>query len=148
MAGYDIIDGQRVPGMEITEDHVLDGSHRGSISVRGATLTIRGEHHGSLAVAGEGRVIVEGEHHGSTSLAGSSVLEILGSNQGSTSVGDGSSVVVQPTGKLAGSMSNNGRLLIRGVFGGAYSGSGERILEGAGYVKQPRVVNGIHYYEW
>ena len=148
MAGYDIIDGKRVPGLEITEDHVLRGIHRGSISVVGCTLTVCGEHHGSLSVTGEGKVIIEGEHHGSTSVTGSSTLEVSGQSHGSTSISRGSMILVQPTGKLAGSMINDGQLFIRGVFGGAYSGNGERVLEGEGYIKQARVVDGVHYYEW
>lgn len=148
MAGYDIIDGKRVPGLEVTEDQVLRGSHRGSISVIGCTLTITGEHHGSLSVNRKGYVVVEGSHHGSTSVSDSSTFEIVGSNHGSTSVAAGSLVIVQPSGTLAGSMNNNGRLIIRGVFGGACSGTGDQVLEGAGCVKQARIKDGIHYYDW
>jgi hypothetical protein len=37
---------------------------------------------------------------------------------------------------------------VRGVFGGARSGDGELILEGAGYIKEPVIRDGVHYYEW
>ncbi|WP_430304064.1 hypothetical protein [Pseudomonas mosselii] len=148
MDSFDIIDGKRVPGTKITSDEVLLGSHHGSISVIGCTFVIAGSHHGSLSVSGNGRVIVEGQHHGSTSLSEGSRLEVVGSSHGSTSIAAGSILVVEPFGKLAGSMHNNGRLVIRGAFGGAYSGRGESVVEGDGYIKQPRIEGGVHYYEW
>lgn len=148
MESYDIIDGKQVPGTKITSDEVLLGSHRGSISVIGCTLIIAGSHHGSLSISDNGRVIVKGEHHGSTSLSAGSRLEVAGSSHGSTSIASGGLLVIEPFGKVAGSMRNNGRLVIRGVFGGSYSGHGERILEGNGYIKQPRIEGDVHYYDW
>lgn len=148
MAGYDIIDGIRVPGLTLTQNQVLYGTHQGSITVSGCTLVIRGTLQGSLSVENGGEVLIEGTQQGSTNLSGNSRVEISGKCQGSTNICTGSEVIVQTSGKLGGSMNNNGQLIIRGVFGGAYNGSGHTFVEGDGYIKEPRVENGVHYYDW
>jgi len=57
-------------------------------------------------------------------------------------------LVIEETGKLAGTLNNNGKVILRGVFGGARSGNGEFIVEGNGYIKQPVVRDGVSYYQW
>lgn len=148
MAGYDIIDGVRVPGTTLTKNQVLLGTHQGSIKVVGCTLVISGTLQGSLSVESGGEVLIEGTHQGSTNVSGNSRVEVSGKCQGSTNISSGSEVLVQPFGQLQGSMNNNGKLVIRGAFGGAYSGQGNTFVEGDGYIKQPRVENGVHYYDW
>lgn len=148
MAIYDIIDGVRVPGLTLTENQVLHGTHRGSITVSGCTLVIKGTLQGSLSVENGGEVLIEGTQQGSTNVSGSSMVEISGKCQGSTNINGGSQVIIQPSGRLQGSMTNYGKLIIRGVFGGAYNGSGQTFLEGDGHIKEPRVENGVHYYDW
>lgn len=148
MAGYDIIDGIRVPGTTFTQDEVLLGRHQGSITVSGCTLVISGTLQGSLSVENGGLVLIAGKQQGSTNVSGNSRVEISGICQGSTNIGTGSEVVVQPSGRLQGSMNNNGKLIIRGAFGGAYNGRGDTLVEGDGYIKKPRIENGVHYYDW
>lgn len=148
MAGYDIIDGKRVPGKILTENQTLLGTHQGSITVRNCTLVISGALHGSLSVEGGGNVLIEGTHKGSTSVSEKSLIKIFGKCQGSMNIGPFSQVVIQPSGMLQGSINNNGKMIIRGVFGGACSGRGETSVEGNGYIKQPRIENGVHYYDW
>ncbi|MBH3372864.1 MULTISPECIES: hypothetical protein [Pseudomonas] len=148
MAGYDIIDGVRVSGTTFTKDQVLIGRHQGSITVSGCTLVIGGTLQGSLSVEEGGNVLIEGSHQGSTNLSGNSKVEVFGKCQGSTNIGTGSEVIVQPSGRLQGSMNNNGKLIIRGAFGGACNGRGDMHVEGNGYIKQPRIENGVHYYDW
>lgn len=41
-----------------------------------------------------------------------------------------------------------GAVVLRGIFGGSRSGSGELAFEGDGYEKQPKIRDGVHYYEW
>ena len=67
---------------------------------------------------------------------------------GTTNVSNYGTVIVEERGKLTGTLSNNGVVIVRGVFGGAKSGNGELILEGNGYIKQPTIKNGMNYYEW
>ncbi|MDH2244431.1 hypothetical protein N5J70_21045 [Pseudomonas sp. GD03909] len=148
MAGYDIIDGMRVPRTILTTNQILSGRHQGSITVIGCTLVINGTLQGSLSVESGGEVLVEGTQQGSTNVSGNSRVEVSGKCQGSTNIGPGSEVLIQPSGKLQGSMNNNGKLIVRGEFGGAYSGQGDISVEGDGYIKQPRIENGVHYYDW
>lgn len=148
MAGYDIIDGVRVPGLTITQNQVLYGTHRGSITVSGCTLVISGTLQGSLSVENGGEVLIEGAQQGSTNVSGNSRVEISGKCQGSTNINAGSEVIVQPSGRLQGSMNNYGKLIIRGAFGGAYNGRGHTLVEDDGYIKQPRIESGVHYYDW
>ena len=77
------------------------------------------------------------------------ILEkIFGELHGTTNVSVHGTAVVEAHGKLAGTLSNNGTVIVRGVFGGAQSGHGELILEENGYIKQPVIKNGMNYYEW
>jgi len=148
MASYDIIDGVRVPGLTLTQNQVLYGTHQGSITVSGCTLVISGKLKGSLSVENGGEVLIEGTQQGSTNVSRGSRVEISGTCQGSTNICAGSEVIVQHSGRLQGSMNNNGKLIIRGAFGGSYTGQGDTLVEGEGYIKQPRIENGVHYYDW
>ena len=75
-------------------------------------------------------------------------MMVRGKAQGSVHISVGSKVIVESSGTLSGSMKNEGELTIRGVFGGSYLGSGIKVLEGSGCIKEPRIVDGVHYYEW
>lgn len=147
MESYDIIDGQRVPGAVISSDQVITGTHRGSLRIEGCAVVIIGEVHGSVSVSQGATLGLEGTLHGSTSVSDGGLISISGRLYGSISIDATSKVIIEPSGSLSGSMSNNGDLLIRGVFGGAYSGRGMIRTEGAGYIKQPRIENGVHYYD-
>lgn len=71
----------------------------------------------------------------------------MGELHGTTNVSDYGTVIIEKIGKLAGALHNNGIVIIRDVYGGSQSGSGELILEGNGYIKQPTIRNGVNYYE-
>lgn len=73
---------------------------------------------------------------------------VSGAIEGTTTVERGGELVVAASAKLAGTLHNDGLVIVRGVFGGAQSGTGELRLEDQGHIKQPRVRDGIHYYEW
>ena len=73
---------------------------------------------------------------------------IVGELHGTTNVCNYGTVIIEKHGKLAGTLSNNGVVIVRGVFGGAQSGNGELILEGNGYIKQATIKDEINYYEW
>lgn len=147
MESYDIIDGRRVPGTVISSDQVITGTHRGSLRIEGCAVVIIGVVHGSVSVSQSATLDLEGTIHGSTSVSSGGLINISGKLHGSTSIAANARVIIEPSGSLSGSMSNNGDLLIHGVFGGAYSGRGTIRTEGAGYIKQPRIENGVHYYD-
>ena len=145
---YDYIDGKRVPQTRLDGDHSIDGKHHGSVSIHGGELTLTGELHGSLAVSSGSTALIVGSQHGSVSVAAGAKARVMGAINGSVSIGRGATVEIEPGGKLAGSLHNNGLMVVRGVFGGASSGQGQVRIEGDGYIKEPRVENGVHYYDW
>ncbi|MDH0797582.1 hypothetical protein [Pseudomonas carnis] len=138
---------QKLPSLTVTADQVIADSFQGSISVKGCTLVISGSHQGSLAISEGAMVEVYGAHQGSTSISGDSKMVVSGTNLGSVTISSDSELVVEFGGKHTGSVGNEGRLIIRGTFGGSTSGSGAQTVEEGGYIKAPRIENGIHYYD-
>lgn len=139
---------QKLPSLTVTIDQILADTYQGSISVEGCTLVIKGSHQGSLAISDGAAVMIDGTHQGSTSISGGSRMTVTGTNQGSVSISSNSELTIESGGRHSGSVSNNGRLVIRGALAGASSGAGIQTIEGSGYIKPPRIENGIHYYEW
>lgn len=145
---FDCINGVEVPQLVVESDCVIQGRHDGTVHVENGTLSIYGELHGTLDVQSDAAVIIIGEQHGSVSVESNAKVTVIGELHGTTSVYNCGTIVVEETGKLAGSLHNNGVVIVRGVFGGAQSGLGELILEGTGHIKYPTIKNGISYYEW
>jgi cytoskeletal protein CcmA (bactofilin family) len=145
---HDVIDGQEVPSMVVNSDHVLSGTHDGSVQVEAGYFELRGRLRGSLHLHTGATASISGVQAGSISLESGVSVRVTGAIDGSTFVDQGSTLVVEAGARLAGSLHNEGRVIVRGVFGGAQSGSGELRLEGHGCVKQPVVRDGAHYYEW
>ena len=145
---YDYIDGKHVPPLVITQDTTINGTHNGSVHLENGCLTITGTLNGSLNVQSNTKAIIFGTQNGSVSIDDNALIVVNGSLNGSTHISKYATVVVEKDGKLAGSLSNNGKLIIRGVFGGSKSGHGEVILEGNGYIKQPTIKNDASSYEW
>ncbi|SDG86028.1 hypothetical protein SAMN05216588_101216 [Pseudomonas flavescens] len=148
MDSYDIIDGRKVPQLTITSDTVISDKHQGSIKVVGCQLTILGTVNGSISVYQGGSVIIQGQVNGSLAIDQMCTVTILGRCNGSASLANLARVLIEPSGRLAGSIANFGELVVRGAFGGAQSGNGRVRIEGDGYIKQPVIRNGVHYYDW
>lgn len=148
MTGYSMVGGRKVPNTVITSDQSLDGIHKTGFEVIGCTVVINGTLQGSLSMAGGATVIVKGNNQGSISVSDRGTLRIFGKCQGSVSVSKNSTVVVEREGTFSGSIHNDGTLIIRGGFGGASSGTGTQSVEDDGYIKQPRIENGISHYDW
>jgi cytoskeletal protein CcmA (bactofilin family) len=146
--GVDNIDGQKTPQLVVIGDYTLVDKHRGTVHVEGGDFQLNGTLQGTLDVQSGVRVRIRGEQQGSVSIADGAVVILTGAIQGSTQVGEGGTLVVEAGGRLAGSLSNDGQVFVRGVFGGAYSGEGRLELEGAGYIKQPVIRGGVSVYEW
>ena len=146
--GFDYIDGRDVPQTVIEDDFTIQGKHDGTVHVENGTLTIQGELHGTLDVQSGAKAIIIGKQYGTVSVANNAEILIFGELHGTTNVSVHGTAVVEAHGKLAGTLSNNGTVIVRGVFGGAQSGHGELILEENGYIKQPVIKNGMNYYEW
>lgn len=144
----DIINGREVPRLVVRADHVLTGVHIGGVHAEKGHFELRGTLQGSLAIHPGATATIVGRQQGSVHLGESVSVEELGAIEGSVHIEAGAKLVVEPGAKLAGSLHNDGLVLLRGVFGGSQSGQGELLLEGQGRVKQPRIVNGARYYDW
>lgn len=145
--GYDYIDGQKVPQMVINYDQTIIGQHSGTVHVENGTLTILGELQGTLDVQNGAIVIIIGKQHGTVTVANNATVIIIGELNGTTTVNMRGTVIIEETGKLRGSLCNNGTVIVRGVFGGARSGDGKIQIERNGYIKQPTIKNGVNYYD-
>ncbi|MCC4590417.1 hypothetical protein LL974_04610 [Xanthomonas campestris pv. cannae] len=134
----------------IYSEHTILGTHRGTVRVTsGGILRLDGTLQGTLDIQTGATVHINGRQQGSVAIAPRSSVTVFGAIQGTTSLKPGASLIIEPSGKLAGTLVNYGLVVVRGVFGGAQSGNGTVRLEGNGYIKQPTSVkDGVHYYEW
>jgi hypothetical protein len=150
MSGYDsdLIDGRLVPPLVITSDTVLAGTRMGTIHVEGALLTLRGTNRGTIVVHEGAGLMLEGTQAGTVYVARGGQVTILGALNGETTLEPGATVVVEATGRLAGGLTNAGRVIVRGVYGGCRRGPGAFVLEGVGRLKSPEVIDGITTYIW
>lgn len=144
---YDYIDGIKVSPMVVKNDTILQGERNGSVHVESGTLTIKGLLNGTLDVQNGAKVIIAGKQNGTVLVANNSEILILGELFGTTVVSEYGTIIIETHGKLAGTLNNNGTVIIRGVFGGAQSGQGKIVFEKNGYIKQPIIKNGINCYE-
>lgn len=146
--GDDWIDGREVPQLVICEDYILTGTHLGTVHVECGHFTLAGVLKGTLDVQRDATVLVTGKQQGSVSLESGSEVTVQGAIEGSTTVEHGATLIIEAGGKLAGSLLNNGYVILRGVFGGARTGYGDLKIEEQGHIKQPTIRNGISCYEW
>lgn len=147
--GYDIINGEKVPQLVVTDDYEIFGKHSGTVHVENGTLFISGKLSGTLIVYEGASAIINigGKQSGTVSLYEGAIVQIKGNLSGTTSIPLGAKIVIEESARMVGTTTNNGLVVIRGVFAGATSGNGEFIIEGNGYIKEPTIRNGIHYYE-
>jgi hypothetical protein len=144
----DLIDGREVPQLVITSDHVLVGTHTGTIQVESGHLEVRGTNQGTLNLHPGATATISGSQQGTVSVSPGASVQVTGAIEGTTNVSQDAGVIVEPGGKLAGTLHNDGSVVIRGVFGGVRSGQGSLLFEDQGYEKAPVVRDGVHYYEW
>ena len=145
---YDLIDGQKVPQTYIHDDYKLIETHKGTIIVESGSFILLGTLQGTLSINTTDKAEIIGKQQGTVSIAKDGHVTVAGSIQGTTTVEYGATLIIESTGKLSGALTNNGTVIVRGVFGGPQSGDGEIVIERGGYIKQPTIKNGISYYEW
>lgn len=145
--GVDYFDAEERPRLVVFGDYTLSEDHQGGVHVEAGQFTLHGTLQGSLDIQNGVRAVIRGRQQGSVSVASGARVVVEGSIEGSLSVAQGGVVTVESGGKLAGSLQNNGQVIVRGVFGGALTGTPVR-LEGNGYIKQPNVRDGVNCYEW
>jgi cytoskeletal protein CcmA (bactofilin family) len=145
---YDWIDGRMVPQLVIDRDHVMIGTHAGTVRVRAGRFTLAGTIQGTLEIQRGLIANVAGTQQGTVSVGDASTVTVTGAIEGTATVARGGTLVVEPGGKLAGTLHNDGLVIVRGVFGGAQSGTGKLCLEGQGWIKEPIMRDGVACYEW
>lgn len=145
---FDIIDGKQVPQRVLHEDTLIDHVHRGTVIVESGTLILKGTIHGTLSIQPGAEAIIFGKQHGTVSIRGGAEVTVHGKISGTVSLSRDSKLNIEEGGVVAGTLSNNGLVILRGVFGGANSGNGDFLIEGNGFVKSPEIRDGIHYYNW
>ncbi len=144
----DWIDGRPVPPRIVKADAVISGTHTGTVHIDAGRLTLRGTLRGTLVVHPGAEVVIHATQAGSVDVQEAASVIVLGALDCETRVERGASVIVEPTGRLAGGLTNEDRVVVRGVFGGSRTGGGEFLLEGAGRIKRPELIDGIPTYIW
>ena len=146
--GFDVIGGDHVPQTVISTDHEIGGTHQGTVHVERGRLTLSGVLKGTLNVHRGASALIQGTQQGTVRIESGAEIIVTGTINGTASVARGARLIVEHGGRLAGTLSNDGTVIIRGIFGGARSGHGELRIEGDGVIKQPVMRDGIHFYEW
>lgn len=147
---YDLdqINGRLVPPLVITSDYTIIDTHSGTVHVEAGVLELRGLLRGTLVIHSNAGAVIYGTQQGTVSLDEGATSTVHGAIQGTVAIAPGATVVVEETGRLAGALTNNGTVVLRGIFGGPQSGRGDMRIEGRGHIKQPTIRDGISYYEW
>ena len=144
---YDSLDGRPVPPLVITSDHSLNGTHRGTVHVESGTLHLQGILQGTLDVQSGANAIITGDQRGTVAIASGATVTVLGAIHGTAHLEAGARLVIEDSGKLAGTLVNQGVVILRGVFGGERIGTGHLRIEGNGHIKEPVIRNGVQYYD-
>lgn len=143
---FDYIDGLKIEQTIINKNYDLIGVHKGSIKVKNGKFYLIGTIQGSLTIDSHDIAEIKGTQQGSVKLSPNTTVLVEGKIQGSTIVSIGATLIIENTGKLQGHLTNNGKVIIRGMLAGVQDGQGELIIEGSGNIKKPVVKNGINYY--
>lgn len=146
--GVDYIDDEERPRLIVAGDYALAGVHQGGVHVEAGRFLLEGVLQGSLDIQTGAEAIIRGTLQGSASVASGSRVVVTGSIEGSASVARNGTLIIESGGKLAGSLTNYGDVIVRGVFGGVATGDCALRLEGTGYIKQPVIRDGTNVYEW
>ena len=124
----------------VDTDQVLTGTTRYQLVVlSGATATIMGKHQGGANVRQGGRIEIPGKLQGSMTIDDGAEVYVTGDLQGSVSILAGGLLVIEPNGRVCGSLSNWGEVVNRGLRAGAVTGN-EPSDEG-GQVLQPTSIS-------
>jgi cytoskeletal protein CcmA (bactofilin family) len=146
--GVDYFDDDERPRLVVVGNYVLSGVHQGGVHVEAGEFRLHGTLEGGLDIQTGVDAVIRGRQQGSVSVAAGANVAVIGSIEGGVHIARGGELVIEPSGRLAGSLDNYGDVIIRGVFGGTTTGDRSVRLEGSGYIKQPVVRDGVNYYEW
>lgn len=128
--GFDSIDGRAVPHRVVLEGTTLMGTHRGTVHVEAGHFNIAGTLQGTLDVHAGATVDITGTQQGSVRVASGAAVIVTGTLEGTAAVERGGTLVVEAAGVLSGTLTNDGRVLLRGALAGQQTGAGELRIEG------------------
>lgn len=143
----DLIGGEIVPPLVIRDKYVIKDEHKGTVYVEAGQLRIEGILNGTLHVIGEAEVEIPGTQEGPVYVGRGSVVTVSGVIEGTTNLEQGSKLVVEESGKVEGSLFNQGYVVLRGIFGGGVNGGGEIKVEGNGQIQKPVFRDGLIYFQ-
>lgn len=144
----DCIDGVWVEPTVLNGVQQILDVHNGTVYVESGELTILGELKGTLSVKPGAKAIIQGKQSGTVAVSGDAKLIVYGGLSGTVSVSRGGVVIVESSGTIRGTLTNDGLVTLKGGFGGARTGTGRLEIVDSGYIKEPITRNGITYYEW
>ena len=95
--------------MVIDTDTTLAGPTEGQLTVRpGVTLSIDGQHDGSIELEGDAELVVLGTLNGRLEIGSLGTARIAGSVVGPVDIRIAGTLVIEPTGSVTGPVSNFG----------------------------------------
>ncbi len=121
----------------LDRDHTLTGVHHGGVRVMSGSFVMVGTLHGGLDVRATGTALIVGWHRGVVAVAGGALVIVTGTLDGAVYITQGGRLVVDPGGRLNGSIDNDGLLTVRGTVDGPRSGRGEVRVERGGTLRNP-----------
>jgi hypothetical protein len=144
----DVIDGRGVPPLVVRADTTISGTRTGTIQLESGTLRLRGTNRGTITVHQGAELLIEGTQAGSVHVASGALVRVVGALQGETYVDPRASIRVEQSGLLAGGLTNNGLVVVDGIYGGHRRGRGEFRVTATGRIKEPEIVDGVAMYVW
>ena len=78
---HDNINGKLVPPLVISDDHILTGTHSGTVHVETGTLRIQGTLQGTLDVQSHSNAIIMGRQQGTVIIARNATVIVVGELQ-------------------------------------------------------------------
>ena len=145
----DFIDGVEIPPTIVSEAGTLTDLHKGTIVVeRGGNLTVAGVLQGTLDVLPGALVRISGVQQGTVHVGRDATVEVSGIVQGTVGIDAGGMMRVHPAGQIQGTIANQGLIENHGTRGEAVGGIGNLVDMPGSRVVQPRVEDGVYYYDW
>ncbi|MDA8125469.1 MAG: hypothetical protein M0009_09805 [Deltaproteobacteria bacterium] len=138
--GLNIPGNRALPRLVVTEDCTLTDAHEGDVHVEAGAFRLAGSLRGNLDLMCGVQAFLSGTQRGNVAVAKGATVVVTGAIQGRTQVASGGVVIVEATGRILGFLVNDGEVVIRGMFGGYYAGSGKLRLECDGLSRSRKAI--------
>lgn len=116
----------------VATEETLDGLTRGPVTVRpDALLTVSGTHEGPIELESGAQLRIVGVLRGSVAIGSLATATVSGDLEGAVEIRVAGTLVVEPEGRVAGTVSNFGSFTNRGLRAGRVEGRAPDDLAGA-----------------